>query len=175
MSKRILIFLTTLTAGLLHADSLTYTITPNAGQFLYEFTLTNSGATGGTLFDLFLSLPTDIGNIDTATIGTPVGWGDGNGGLLFFGPDASPSAAFIEWAADGSTLFDLGVGDSLSGFAFNSSVDVGTPILFALNGATDFATAQGIPEPGTGWLVFAPLALLGWRVWARSSRQTGCG
>src|ERR1017187_5574171 len=83
-----------------NAGVLTYTITPTGGQSLYQFTLTNTGDTGGTLFDLFLSLPTDITNIDTTTIGTPVGWGDPTGGLLFFGPDAAPSTSFIDWAAD---------------------------------------------------------------------------
>src|ERR1035438_7550100 len=62
--------------GSLNAGLLTYTITPGSGQFVYDFTLTNTGDTGGTLFDLFLALPTDIANIDTGTIGTPVGWGD---------------------------------------------------------------------------------------------------
>src|ERR1022692_4201331 len=113
--------------GTLRADGLTFTISPNGGQFLYEFTLQNTGSTGGTLFDLFLSLPTDIANIDTATIGTPVGWGDPTGGLLFFGPNTGPGTAFIEWA-DGGPAFDLGIGDSLSGFSFNSLVDVGQPI-----------------------------------------------
>jgi hypothetical protein len=138
--------------GPLNADVLTYTVTPNAGQFAYEFTLTNTGDTGGTLFDLFLSLPTDIANIDTATIGTPVGWGDPTGGLLFFGPDTVGSTSFIEWASDASGTYDLGIGSSLGGFSFRSSVDVGQPITFALNGSTEFATAQevsSVPEPGT--------------------------
>src|ERR1039458_10020038 len=137
MRKLILTLLVTLfSVGSLSAGVLTYTITPTGGQSLYQFTLTNTGATGGTLFDVFLSLPTDIANIDTTTIGTPVGWSDPNGGLLFFGPDAAPSTSFIEWAADFSGAYDLGIGNSLGGFSFRSSVDVGQPITFALNGST---------------------------------------
>jgi len=138
--------------GSLDAGVLTYTITPNAGQFTYDFTLTNTGDTGGTLFDLFLSLPTDIANIDTTSVGTPIGWGDPTGGLLFFGSDTSPSTSFIEWAADFSGSYDVGIGNSLGGFSFNSSVDIGQPVTFALNGSTDFTTAQevsSVPEPAT--------------------------
>lgn len=150
----------------LYADAVTYTVTPNAGQFAYQFTLTNTGDTGGTLFDLFLSLPTDITNLDTTTIGTPVGWGDPTGGLLFFGPNTGPDTAFIEWA-DGGPSFDLGIGSSLSGFSFNSSVNLGQPITFALNGSTDFASAQevsSVPEPASLWLLLPVMAALGWRV-----------
>src|SRR3954471_4303434 len=81
----------------LNAGVLYYNVTPGGGGFDYQFTLTNDGATGGTIFDLFLSLPIDVSTIDTAAIGTPVGWGDGAGGLLFFGPDANPSTSFIDW------------------------------------------------------------------------------
>src|ERR1041384_3057634 len=122
--------------GPLNAGVLTYAVTPTGGQFLYQFTLTNTGTTGGTLFDLFLSLSTDISNIDTATIGTPVGWGDPTGGLLFFGPDVSPSTSFIEWA-DGGPTFDLDIGNSLSGFSFSALQAVTAPITFALNGSTN--------------------------------------
>ncbi|MBV9768658.1 MAG: hypothetical protein JOZ32_03730 [Bryobacterales bacterium] len=79
-------------------DNLTYTVTPSAGDFIYDFTLTNTGATGGTLYDLFLDIPHDISDINTSTIGTPVGWGDPTGGLLFYGPNTGPGTAFIEWA-----------------------------------------------------------------------------
>ena len=97
MCKFILTLLVAIASiGPLNAGVLTYTITPTGGQFAYDFTLTNTGGTGGTLFDLFLALPTDISNIDTTTIGTPVGWGDPTGGLLFFGPDAAPSTSFID-------------------------------------------------------------------------------
>src|ERR1035441_1795038 len=157
----------------LKADVLTYRITPNGGQFVYDFTLSNTGATGGTLFDLFLSLATDITNVDTATIGTPVGWGDPTGGLLFFGPDVAPSTAFIEWAADFSGLYDVGIGNSLSGFSFNSSVDIGQPITFALNGSTDFATAQevsSVPEPATFVLLLSVLVAIAFRVRPRSAQ-----
>ena len=66
MCKLILTLLVTLfSVGSLSAGVLTYTVTPNSGQFVYDFTLTNTGDAGGTLFDLFLSLPTDITNIDT--------------------------------------------------------------------------------------------------------------
>src|ERR1035437_2391799 len=105
----------------LNADVLTYTITPSGGQFVYDFTLSNTGDTGGTLFDVFLSLQTDIANIDTTTIGTPIGWGDPSGGLLFFGPDVSPSTSFIQWSADFSGLYDVGIGNSLGGFSLLSS------------------------------------------------------
>src|ERR1039458_603916 len=160
MCKLILTLLVTLfSVGSLSAGVLTYTVTPNSGQFVYDFTLTNTGDTGGTLFDLFLSLPTDITNIDTATIGTPVGWGDPTGGLLFFGPDTVGSTSFIEWASDASGTYDIGIGNSLGGFSFRSSVDVGQPITFALNGSTEFATAQevsSVPEP-TAFVLLLPV------------------
>ena len=101
------------------ADTLTYTVTPDGGEFSYAFVLSNTGEMGGTLFDLFLSVPLDISDIDTSTIGTPVGWGDPTGGLLFFGPNVSPSTSFIEWADDASGIYDIGIGDSLGGFSFS--------------------------------------------------------
>lgn len=155
----------------LNAGVLTYTVTPSAGQFVYDFTLTNTGDTGGTVFDLFLSLPTDITNIDTASIGTPVGWGDPTGGLLFFGPDTAPSTAFIEWAADFSGTYDLGIDNSLGGFSFTASIDIGQPITFALNGSTTFDTAQEtgtVPEPVTFVLLVPVLVAIGFRI--RSDR-----
>lgn len=142
--------------GLLNADVLTYTMTPNSGQFVYDFTLSNTGATGDTLFDLFLSLATDITYIDPATIRTSVGWGDPTGGLLFFGPDVSPSTSFIQWSADFSGLYDVGIGNSLGGFSFRSSQSILQPITFALNGTTEFATAQqvsSVPEPASSLLL----------------------
>src|ERR1035437_3046049 len=151
----------------LKADVLTHRITPNGGQFVYDFTLSDTGATGGTLFDLFLSLATDITNIDTTTIGTPVGWGDPTGGLLFFGPDAAPSTSFIEWAADFSGTYDLGIGNPLGGFSFLSSQRIDQSITFALNGSTDFATAQEVtttPEPATFLLLIPVLVAIGFRI-----------
>src|ERR1017187_8953653 len=173
MNMRILILLASISSGLLRADVVTYTITPNGGQSEYQFTLTNTADTGGTLFDLFLSLPTDISNIDTTTIGTPVGWGDPTGGLLFFGPDVAPSTSFIEWAADFSGTYDLGIGNSLGGYSFRSSVDVGQPITFALNGSTDFAAAQevsGTPEPATFVLMLPVILLIGLRTRSRAAQ-----
>jgi hypothetical protein len=162
MRKLILTLLVTLGSICpVNAGVLTYTITPTGGQSLYQFTLTNTGDTGGTLFDLFLSLPTDITNIDTTTIGTPVGWGDPTGGLLFFGPDASPSTSFIQWSADFSGLYDVGIGNSLGGFSFLASERIGQPVTFALNGTTDFATAQevsSVPEPATFLLLLPVIA-----------------
>jgi hypothetical protein len=161
--------------SMLNADVLTYTIMPNGGRFVYDFTLSNTGATGGTLFDLFLSLPTNITNIDTATIGTPIGWGDPTGGLLFFGPDANPSTAFIDWAADFSGTYDVGIGSALSGFSFNSSVDVGQPITFALNGSTTFDTAQEgttVPEPATFVLLVPILVAIGFRIRSESAKTS---
>jgi len=164
MFSRILFLLLACSPGFLRADMVTYTVTPNAGQFLYQFTLANTGDTGGTLFDLFLSLPTDITNIDTTTIGTPVGWGDPTGGLLFFGPDVTPSTSFIEWASDFSGLHDVTIGNSLPGFSFNSSIEIDPPITFALNGSSIFATAQDVstvPEPGSLVLLLPILVVLG--------------
>jgi hypothetical protein len=175
MLTRILLLFATFTVGLLRAGIVTYTVTPNPSQFLYQFTLTNTGETGGTLYDLFLSLPTDISNIDTTTIGTPVGWGDATGGLVFFGPDVAPSTSFIEWASDFSGLYDAGIGDSLAGFSFSSVVDVGQPITFALNGSTDFAAAQGVssvPEPATTLLLVPVLVAIAFRTRFRSAAAT---
>jgi len=150
-------------SGPMNASVLSYNVTPGGGGFNYQFTLTNDGATGGSIFDLFLSLPIDINHIDTATIGTPVGWGDATGGLLFFGPDASPSTSFIDWAADFSGLYDVQIGAALSGFSFNSAQNIGGPITFALNGNTDFAAAvpaSTAPEPGTFVLLVPVLAMI---------------
>ena len=160
----LLIVSCTLFAGTgLFADSVTYTVTSNAGQFNNSLTLTNSGTTGGTVFDLFVSIPTDIRNIDTSNIGTPIGWGDPTGGLLFFGADERPSTSFIEWAADASGLYDVQIDSSLKGFSFIMSQSAGDPITFALNGSTTFSTAlQGVavPEPNSLSTVLLVVILL---------------
>ena len=148
------------------ADTLSYTVTPSGGLFSYNFTLDNTGATGGSLYDLFISIPVDIGNIDTLTIGTPIGWGDPTGGLLFFGPDVNPSTSFIDWAADFSGLYDIGIGSSLSSFSFSSSLQISAPITFALNGSSTFDTAQevsAVPEPATFGLMLVALVAFGVR------------
>jgi len=91
-----------------------------------------------------------------------VGWGDPTGGVLFFGPDVAPSTSFIEWASDFSGNYDVEISNSLSGFSVNTVAGIGQPVAFALNGSTNFATAQemsDVPEPGT--LVLLPSVLLG--------------
>jgi hypothetical protein len=164
----ILVLLAGLTGGLLMADDLTYTVGTDigAGQTRYQFTLTNTGDTGGTLFDLFLELPVQITNINTASIGTPAGWGDPTGGLLFFGPDANPATSFIEWTADFSGAHDVAAGSSLAGFSFTTLQPINGPILFAVNDSTSFDTAvqAAVPEPGTFILLFTVAAALGVRV-----------
>jgi hypothetical protein len=88
-------------------------------------------------------------------------WGDPTGGLLFFGPDLSPFTSFIQWSDDFSGLYDLGIGSSLGGFSFLSSQRIDQPITFALNGTTDFATAQdvsGVPEPASFLLLLPVIA-----------------
>jgi hypothetical protein len=160
MKYVLLVLIAALAVGSACADSLTYTVTPSGSDFLYDFTLSNTGDTGGTLFDLFLSIPDDISTIDTTTIGTPVGWGDPTGGLLFFGPNADPSTSFIEWADDISGLYDIQIGDSLGGFSFTSSEEITGPLTFALNGSTTFASAElvsSVPEPSLSvvWLLCA--------------------
>ena len=162
----LLVLLVSITPGLLRADAVTFTTLEANGKFSYQFTLSNTGATGGTLFDLFLHLPTGISNIDTTTIGTPAGWGDAMGGLLFFGPDVDPSTSFVEWAADFSGLHDVAIGSSISGFSFAATQPVGIPITFALNGSTEFVTAQevtAIPEPATLIPLLALLGAIGFR------------
>lgn len=161
-----LILLAGLPCGLLRADTLTYTATSGvgAGQALYQFTLSNSGTTGGPVFDLFLALPTDLANINTAAIGAPVGWGDPAGGLLFFGPDVSPSTSFIEWTADFSRAHDVPIGGTLAGFSFTALQRINGPITFALNDSPAFATAAqatGAPEPATFVLLLLAAAVLG--------------
>jgi hypothetical protein len=161
--KTLRLGLLAVTLGSAAADSLYYTTTPTSGGFTYDFTLTNTGDTGGTLFDLFLSIPLDISDIDTTTIGAPVGWGDPTGGLLFFGPDVSPSTSFIEWASDASGLYDVTIGNSLSGFSFISSQSVAGSLTFALNGSTTFDVAQPaatIPEPSAFVFCCTSLGLL---------------
>jgi hypothetical protein len=148
-------------SGLIQADSLNYTITPGGAQSLYQFTLSNTGTSGGTLFDLFLALPTALANIDTSTIGTPVGWGDPSGGLLFFGPNGSPSTSFIEWSAEFNGTHDVGIGSSLVGFSFRTVQPITGPITFALNGSSTFETAVQVPaapEPAT-FLMLLPFAV----------------
>jgi hypothetical protein len=151
--------------GMLQADTLTYTVTPNGSEFDYNFTLTNTGTTGGSLFDLFLSMPTDIANIDTANIGTPTGWGDATGGLLFFGSDASPSTSFIQWSADFSGTYDVAIGTSRSGFLFSADELIGIPIRYALNGSIELATAQDVsqvvPEPESFGLMLLAVGVSG--------------
>jgi hypothetical protein len=170
MNSRIcvLVLLAGLPCGLLKADDLTYSLTTGigAGQSLYQFTLSNTGDTGGTDFDLFLALPTDLDNINTATIGTPVGWGDPAGGLLFFGPNVNPSTSFIEWTADFSGAHDLAIGRALTGFSFTTLQPINGPITFALNGSTTFETAvqpSSVPEPATLILLLTVVAGLGVR------------
>jgi hypothetical protein len=163
----ILILMAGLPYGLLKADTLNYTVNSGggAGQQFYQFTLTNSGTTGGPLFDLFLALPTDISNVNTGTIGKPTGWGDKSGGLLFFGPDVSPSTSFIEWTADFSGAYDLATGSTLTGFSFTTLERINGPITFALNDSTAFATAvqgaAGVPEPATFVMLLLATAVLG--------------
>jgi hypothetical protein len=161
-----LIILAAGAASLLGADTVTYTSSASGGKVAYEFTLANSGSMGGTVFDLFLHIPTDVGNIDTPMIGTPVGWGDPTGGLLFFGSDTDPSTSFIEWSADFSGTYDVRIGSSLAGFSFTATEDVGTPITFALNGSATFAEAQNVstPEPGSFVALLAFFAAIGHRL-----------
>jgi hypothetical protein len=157
---RLTILLAIITTAQLRADAVTYTISESNGEFSYGFTLTNTGAAGGTLFDLFLRLPTEISNINTAEIGKPIGWGDANGGLVFFGADTNSATSFVEWAAGSSGLFDLPIDDSLSGFSLALSVAVDMPIQFAVNGSTNFEDAREvttIPEPS----LFNLLVLMG--------------
>jgi hypothetical protein len=142
--------------GILHADSLRYSISADASGLLYQFQLANTGATGGTIFDLFLSFDTDIAAIDIGTIGTPVGWGDPAGGLVFAGPDVNPGTSFVEWAADGSGLYDLQIGGALSGFTITVPSIIGAPILYDLNELGSFSPAIEVadtPEPAGGWCV----------------------
>jgi hypothetical protein len=154
--------------GVLRADNLTYTATVGAGgpgQTLYQFTLTNSGDTGGTLFDLFIALPTPLANINTAAIGTPAGWGDSSGGLLFFGPNNSPSTSFVEWIADFNGARDVPIGSSLSGFSFTTFQPITGLITFSLNDSTAFGTAvqagQPAPEPGTSVMLVSAACAFG--------------
>jgi hypothetical protein len=144
---------------------------------LYQLTLSNTGTTGGTLFDLFVSVPIDISDLNTATIGAPMGWGDPAGGLLFFGPDGSPSTSFIEWTADFSGADDVAVGRSLAGFSFTTLQPINGQIRFALNDATNFDTAvQGptAPEPATlPMLLFAGLAVSVGGLWGRRRLRGG--
>jgi hypothetical protein len=156
------------------ADAVIYTETATAGQFLYDFTVTNTGATGGALYDLFLSAPLGITSIDTTSIGTPVGWGDPTGGLLFFGPDIVPGTSFIEWADDPSGFYDIGIGNSLAGFSFVSSLEVNGPIMFALNGSTtlEYATPlASVPEPHSAFLLLLCIAALASSLVLRRNRS----
>ena len=153
-------------AGLAKADSLGFTVTPAGVDYQYSFTLSNTGTTGGTLFDLYLTLPEPIGGIDTANIGTPVGWGDSSGGFMVYGPYLDPSSSLIEWSSDFSGAYDVVPGHSLSGFSFLSSQRLSQSMPFSLNGSAGFANAQEIPEPSTLLL----LPILAAAAWVRRRR-----
>jgi hypothetical protein len=165
VSIRLFILLSFASLGLLKADMLTYATSTQNGDFQYSFDLTNSGGAGGSLFDLFVHLPIDISNVDTAAIGSPPGWGGAGGGLLFFGPDVSPSTSFVEWASDFSGAFDLGVNNALSGFSISTLQLVPPPITFALNDSTVLQTAQpatatAVPEPSEVTVLIALLVVV---------------
>jgi hypothetical protein len=160
-----LFLLVALPCSFVNADTLNYTVTAaGAGEDLYQFTLSNTGSTGGTLSDLFVALPIDINDVLTSTIGTPAGWGDSNGGLLFFGPDGGPSTSFIEWTADFSGTHDVHIGTALTGFSFRTLQPINGPITFGLNGSTTLDTAvpgSSVPEPPTLLVLLFAIALLG--------------
>jgi len=155
------------------ADTLAYTVTSGVGRFFYDFTLVNTGATGGTIYDLFIQVPLDISLIDTSSIGTPIGWGDPTGGLLFFGPATNPSTSFIEWTSDASGLYDVTNGGSLSGFSFVSSQEINGALLFALNGSLSTIPATlstSVPEPRD--IAAYAFAVVGLQlIWMRSRRK----
>ncbi|MBV9768657.1 MAG: PEP-CTERM sorting domain-containing protein [Bryobacterales bacterium] len=65
--------------------------------------------------------------------------------------------------ADASGAYDLGIGNSLSGFSFETSNEV-SPISFALNGSLNFSAAEpfsGIPEPSGLSLCLLGAGLIG--------------
>lgn len=162
MRTALLLIMLAVSTTLLNADTLQYTVTTEGTGFLYSFTLTNTGDTGGMVFDLFISIPEDLGSIDTTSIGTPVGWGDPTGGLVFFGP-TTPGSSFIEWADDASGLYDIGINGSLQGFSFVSNELVPSAIMFALNGTAIFNGAEqvsAIPEPSSLSLSITVIAIL---------------
>jgi hypothetical protein len=179
MNLRILVLLAGLSGGALHADLLTFTVTPDAGMFRYEFTLTNTGDTGGPLNDLFLQVATPAVDVDDGSIGTPYGWGDAAGGFMFFGQDTGPENTFFEWSACGSDC-ELQIGSWMDGFSFSTYSHVDQPILYSLNGSADFFAAEtdetaAVPEPGTVMLLLASLLAVGFRSWLRGKarRRTG--
>jgi hypothetical protein len=142
------------------AASLTYTATPGYGEYHHTLNLSNPTPAYGSLFDLFVVLPIDVSLIDTTSIGAPAGWGDGAGGLLFYGPDVTPNSTFVEWSADFSGVYDIPEGGSLTGFSFTAFQEITSPIQYALNGSNTFETANNVvPEPGS-FLLLASVVLL---------------
>lgn len=127
------------------ADYVAYTITPVGNQYLYSFTLTNTGSTGLALHSLTVTTPTTIGNIDTGSITAPLGWGPSGGGTLSFG-SAETGTSFVNWGASTSGAYNVQVGQSLGGFSFLANSQISGPILF------DF----GSVDPGAGMLGAGP-------------------
>ena len=57
------------------ADTLVYTVSQGRSEFIYDFTVTNTGSTSSMLFDLFLIDPVDVGSVDVIVEeGSVLGW-----------------------------------------------------------------------------------------------------
>lgn len=160
--------------GLGQADYVNYTVTSVGNEYLYSFTLTNEGATGLSLHSLVVTVPDALGNIDTGSVTSPLGWGGNAGGTLSFG-SAEPGTSFVSWGASQNYV---PVGQSLGGFTFLTNKEVSGPLLFDFGPAGQLQTlttgggggmggndapVSGLPEPGSlalfGLVLFSLLAL----------------
>jgi hypothetical protein len=160
--KAALLVMVLLGADTLVASTLTYSVTSGAGTYEYLFTLTNDGP--DPLFELFLRVPTDPGNIPASTAGDGSGWVAPTGWDMFFsiGQDVGDTT-FLDWP-DGGPAYDLQPGDPpLSGFGFTSAVLISDPIEYALDGTGEFFTAEpavAAPEMPTGVLTMLAMAIM---------------
>lgn len=128
------------------ADYVAYTINPVGNQYLYSFTLTNTGSTALSLHSLTVTVPNTLADIDTGSITSPLGWDPPGGGTLSFG-STDPGTSFVNWGASTNGAYDVQIGQSLGGFSFLANRQISGPILF------DFGSA----DPGTDMLGSGPL------------------
>lgn len=138
------------------AITIDVTAQPHTLGTKYQFTLTNDLSSQEDIFELYMTIPIDMGNI--ILYFSPTGWGDGFGSSLpYYG--SLGAGMYIEWFADfGSELL---YGLELPGFSFVSSQEINNILDASVNltdptitgfeeyGATLSLLSQSIPEPAS--------------------------
>lgn len=138
--------------GSVHALTMNYEKTPDAAGIKYNFTLTNDLPSMEDIFELYVEIPTDLGNI--VLYYSPMGWGDGFGGTdPLSGSGTLPNSAFIEWYAESGS--ELVSGNSLSGFSFVNTSEIYGDVYYSVNQTDDYSGTLSIPAP-----VPEPLSLI---------------